>query len=326
MKKIKEDIASRTFETVYLLTGPEGYLRQNLKQALRQALAEEDGMNYTYREGKETDVSELIGIAETLPFFAEKRLILVENSGLFKRGGDELAEYLPQTPDFTVWVFNEEEVDKRSRLYKAADKCGHVVECARLGPQDLESFVLKAFAREKQRVTKDAMELFLERCGDDLGHLVTEQEKLSAYCLGRDVRLEDVEAVTSVTAQNRVFDMLDAIAQGKPREAFRLYEDMKALREPPMRILYLLTQQVNRLLQVKELDKQGLREGAIAEATGMRPFVVKKSLRQAQAFTVRQLRGRLERMAELDAAIKNGELEDALALETVLAEFAGKYD
>ena len=64
---------------------------------------------------------EIIGLADTMPFFAEKRLILMEDSGFFKggAGADELTEYMGGIPESTCLVFVESEVDKRSRLYKA---------------------------------------------------------------------------------------------------------------------------------------------------------------------------------------------------------------
>lgn len=326
MKKLKSDIENGAFEPVYLITGPEAYLRQQAKAAFVRALAGGDGMNYCYREGREAEISEIIGLAETLPFFAEKRLILLENTGLVKKGGEELAEYLPDMPDFTVLVLVEEEADKRSKLYKTIDKCGYIAECDRKTEDELKRFALAGFTKAGRRITPGAMDLFLDRCGDDLGHLVTEQEKLIAYTLGRDIREEDVQAITSVTAQNRVFDMIDAIALGKPREAFLLYEDLVALREPPMRLMYLITQSVNRLLQVKELDRRGLRAEEIARETGLRPFAVKKTLRQAAAFSEERLRLRLEKMAEYDSAVKSGALSDTLAVELILAELGGKYD
>ena len=134
-----------------------------------------------------------------------------------------------------------------------------------LSEEELKKFALSYFAKNGQRITEQAMELFLDRSGDDMGHLVTEMEKLSAYAAGRDIRPEDVLAITSVTAQNRVFEMLDCMLRRQPQAALERYAELTALREPPMRILYLMTQQMNRLLQVKEMDKAGFRQDGIAQ-------------------------------------------------------------
>ena len=76
-------------------------------------------MNYAYYEGKGVEIREVIDLAETLPFFAERRLIVFENTGLFKSSGADLAEYIKTMPETTYFIFVEEEVDKRSKLYKA---------------------------------------------------------------------------------------------------------------------------------------------------------------------------------------------------------------
>ncbi|MBP5154576.1 MAG: DNA polymerase III subunit delta [Lachnospiraceae bacterium] len=327
MQKIKQDLKDGALERVYLIWGPEAYLRRSLKQSIRQSLVGDDEMNYTYREGREIDPAEIRGIAETVPFFAPRRLIVLENTGLFSKGGEEMAELLPDIPPETVLVFVEEEADKRSKLYKAVLKNGYAAECRKMKDEELERFVLAGFRRRKVPITREALDLFLERCGDDLDHISAEQEKLAAYVYGRDgIRPEDVEAVTSVTLQNRVFDMLDAVAFGRPEKAFVLYRDLKALREPPMRILYLLTQQVNRLLQVKEDQARGLREESIAESLGVRTGAVRKYAAQARAFSAEKLAARVEKLVALDTAVKTGELEDEAALELALAEFAGNHD
>ena len=119
MKQLNEDIKTGQLKKVYLLWGQEAYLRKQYRDRLRSALAGEDTMNCHYFQGKDTDTGEIIDLAETLPFLAPRRVIIVEDSGLFKKGGEALAEYLKRAADAAYFVFIEEEVDKRSRLYKA---------------------------------------------------------------------------------------------------------------------------------------------------------------------------------------------------------------
>src|SRR5699024_3618830 len=92
MQTLNQDIRDRNFKRVYLLFGEEGFLKKSYKNRLKEAILGEDTMNYHYFEGKGLNISEIIGLAETMPFFAEHRLILIEDSGLFKSGGEELAE------------------------------------------------------------------------------------------------------------------------------------------------------------------------------------------------------------------------------------------
>mgnify|MGYP000609297008 CR=1 FL=1 len=114
MKNLNADLKNGTFLQVYLLTGEEAYLKNRYKKRLRAAIVgEDDLMNFTAYTGKGIDIRQVIETAETMPFFAERRLIQIEDSGFFKNACPELAEYLPTMPKETYMVFVEQEIDKR---------------------------------------------------------------------------------------------------------------------------------------------------------------------------------------------------------------------
>ena len=132
MQTLNKDLKEGTFKKAYLLFGEEDFLKKSYKNRLKDAIAGEDEMNYNYFEGKGIDIKEIISLADTMPFFAEHRLILLEDTGLFKSsGGEELVEYLPQMPEMTCMVFVESEVDKRNRLYKKVKEVGYAAEFSR---------------------------------------------------------------------------------------------------------------------------------------------------------------------------------------------------
>ena len=116
MQTLNADLKPGEFKRVYLLFGDEGFLKKSYKNRLKDKITGGDTMNYNYYEGKGLDVNEIIGLAETMPFFAEKRLILIEDSGFFKSASEELASYLPSVPETTCLLFVGSEVDKRSKL------------------------------------------------------------------------------------------------------------------------------------------------------------------------------------------------------------------
>ena len=108
MKNIQEDIKTGNFKQAYLLYGEEAYLKQQYKQRLLNALNPDgDTMNFSRFEGKGIEVKELIDLCETLPFFAERRVILLEDTGFFKNKCDELADYLKNLPEYLCMIFVE---------------------------------------------------------------------------------------------------------------------------------------------------------------------------------------------------------------------------
>lgn len=324
MKNLNEDIKKGEFRQVYLLYGEEDYLKNQYKNRLKKAiLQDDDTMNFSSYEGKGIPVQEIIDQAETMPFFAERRLILVENSGFFKNACPQLAEYLPQTPEETIFVFVESEVDKRSKLYKTVKEKGRAVELGRQDDRTLSAWVRSLIKKEGKNITNDGLALFLEKAGDDMENIANELEKLFCYTYEKDfVEARDVEEVCTVTTENRVFDMIRAVAEKRQRQALELYYDLLSLKEPPMRILFLIAREFNQMLLVKDLREQGLDSRAIASKAGIAPFIAKRSLAQAERFKMEVLRRAVADCVEAEEAVKTGKLADRLAVEMLIVQYS----
>ncbi len=325
MKRLLEDIKNNCLKQVYLLCGEEAYLRLQYRDRLRNALAEPgDTMNYHYFEGKDTNPAELIDLSETVPFFAERRVIFVENSGFFKKTCEQLADYLKQLPPTTYFVFIETEVDKRGKLYKAVRDTGRVVEFSSQDEETLKKWVLSLIRKEGKKISGATLHYFLQKTGTDMGNIRRELEKVFCYTLDREAILqEDIDAVCTRLVSNQIFDMVDAIALQKQQEALRLYYDLLSLKEKPMRILALVGRQFNLLLQVKELRKKGYAGRQIAEKTAIPVFFVGKYISQASAFTEAWLRDALEACVQADEAVKTGRLGDVMSVELLLISYSG---
>ena len=319
MQTLNQDIKTGEFKQIYLLYGEEAFLKNSYKNRLKEAIIGDDTMNFARFEGKGLDVDELIRLADTMPFFAERRLILVEDSGFFKSASDALVQYLPSMPDTTILLFVETEVDRRNRLYKKVKDMGYAAELNRQDSAQLARWAGGILTREQKKITKHTMELFLSMAGDDMENIRMELEKLISYTLGREVITdEDVLAVCTVQVTNRIFEMVSAIVNRQPRKAMDLYEDLLTLKEPPMRILFLIARQFNQLLQVKDLMGKGMDKGTIASKLKMQPFVVGKTMPQARQFGREQILSYVEFCVETEEAVKSGRLQDRLAVELLI--------
>ncbi len=324
MQTLNQDIKDHTFKPVYLLFGEEAFLRNSYKKRLQEAIVGDDTMNLSRFEGKGTDADELIRLADTMPFFAERRLILVEDSGFFKNASEALVQYLPSMPGTTCLVFVESEVDKRSKLYKKVKSLGYAAEMGRQDAAQLGRWAGGILSKEGKKITGHTMELFLSMAGDDMENIRMELEKLISYTWGREVITdEDVEAVCTVRVSNRIFEMVSAIVSQQTRRAMELYEDLLTLKEPPMRILFLIARQFNQLLQVKELTEKGLERKTIASRLKLQPFVVGKVIPQARQFSRDQILSYVNLCVEAEEAVKTGRLSDRLAVELLITRQYG---
>lgn len=324
MKSIQEDIKTGNFKQAYLLYGEETYLKQQYKHNLVKALNPDgDTMNFSHYEGKATEVRGIIDLCETMPFFSERRVLLLEDTGFFKNKCDELADYMKELPDYVCMIFSESEVDKRSRMYKAVKGCGRVTEFVRQDEKTLMRWAAGILGKEGKKITQRDMELLLTKTGIDMGNLRMELEKLITYTGERDVvRAEDIEAVCTTQTTNKIFDMVRAVTEKNQRKALELYYDLLTLKEPPMRILFLLAKQFRQLLLTKRLAAEGASQNEIASRLGVPSFVVRNISACARSYTVEELEKAVEDFVDAEEAVKTGRLGDVLSVELLIVKYS----
>lgn len=322
MQKLKQHLKENTFSPVYLLYGQEDYLKKVYRDKLRNAIiSPDDTMNYSYFEGKDMDLTQVRSIADTVPFFSDKRLVVIENSGLFKKQSD-FGEYITQLPDTTNIIFVESEVDKRNKLYKSVQKIGTVSEMNGLNEQDLKIWVATYLQKNQKKITEQNIMLLFQKVGVDMKNLENELEKLICYA-GEEpvITREMLEEVCVVQTEGKIFQMIDAIGSKNQEQALGLYYDLLAVREKPMSILYLLIRHFNILIQIKELARAGLPNGEIASKCGIPPFSVRKYTGQVRNFKTSEIKRSLERCIEVEQQVKTGLLLDQIGVELLIVEF-----
>ncbi len=324
MKNIQEDIKSGNFKSAYLLCGEEAYLKVQYKNKLLKALnPDDDTMNFNHYEGRNIDVKELIDLCETMPFFADRRVVLLEDTGFFKNKCDELADYMKELPDYLCLVFVEDEVDKRSKMYKAVKSCGRIGEFARQDEKTLMQWAAGILKREGKNITQRDMELLLTMTGIDMGNLRMELEKLITYTGDRNVVTRaDIQEVCTTQTQNKIFDMVRAVTEKNQKRALDLYYDLLTLKEPPMRIMFLITRQFQILLNVRDMAGRGMDNQSIAKNAGIPPFAVKRNISQAKGFTMAQLKRALYDGADLEESVKTGRMNDQMAVELFIMKYS----
>lgn len=323
MKVLNQHIKSGDFKPVYLIYGTEDYLRKQYRDKMRQAIVGEDTMNYSYFEGKGISVKELIDLGETLPFFSERRLIVVENSGFFSSAQDEMTAYLKEMPETTCFIFVEKDVDKRNKLFKAVSSLGYAANMTPPDERTLMRWIVGLLKSEGRQMSEGTLRYFLERIDTDMENIRRELDKLVVYTDGRqEIVREDIEAVCTVYTESQVFDMVKAVAEKQQAKALKLYYDLIGQKEAPMRILYWITRQFNQLYQIKDLQNKGYPDHVIAERMGIRDFIVRKNKALCQHFSLAELRQAVEVCVQREEDVKTGRLNDRMAVELLIVRFS----
>ena len=321
MLKIQEELKIKNFSRFHLIYGSERYMVRYYKKSLMENLSSpDDEMNRTIFQGDDVNSAAIADAGQILPFFADKRLLVVQDSGFFKSAND-MVEYLESFPDTTYVIFVEREVDKRNRLYKWISKNGCVTECQTQTEQMLKQWIAGYLKKCEKKISVATVEHLIERAGTDMETLNNELEKVIGYVGDREeIKVADVDAICSGMTVSRIFDMIDAVAAKEKDKALQLYDDLLANKESPMSILYLFSRHINILIQIKELSAMGLNKNEMAKKIGIPPFSVPKYGMQAKSFKRSKLVHMLESRAEYEERFKTGRINDQLAVELFLIQ------
>ncbi|OAT82318.1 DNA polymerase III subunit delta [Desulfotomaculum copahuensis] len=323
---------------VYLFYGEEGYLRAQGEMRFRQALqpAELADFNLDLLDGEVASGLEIVSRAETPPFMAARRLVVVRHARFFTGQGksksaadgeDEpvnlspgeqaLLDYLKDPLPTTCLILNTGyPVDKRRRLFKAVKNAGQVVEFTPLTPRDITRWLSKQARQAGLAIEPEAAALLIERVGRSLFLLASEMEKLTAFAAGgKTISVEDVRRITVPRAEENIFAVVDAIGERRPARALDGIRELLAAGQPGPVIVAMIARQFRLLLQAIELREAGCPAAELARRLEVHPFVARKLSAQAGNFTCAQAAGALRELLALDAAVKSGRQEFYPAME-----------
>lgn len=322
-KELMQDIKAGRVKGVYLLEGVEENIKNAALNALRKKLLPEglEELNENLLENPSVDT--LIAAAETLPFLAERRLVVVrEHPALSGRAEAEerLLEYVAHVPESCVLVFlHQGKADARKKLYKAIQKHGQVVNFAPLSDAELNQWIIRTFAALNKQCTGQTAALLAFTVGSDTALLHTEIEKIAAMTGQQEnIRDEDVLAVATRSIECTVFEMVDAVVAGQEGKAFGLLRDMLKNGSDRISILAMLLRQYRLMQHVKIMQFEKKPPQEIKQKLGIASFAADRCLRQAQAYTGRQVKQAVDICLDTEYQIKSGRMNQEGSLEAAM--------
>ncbi len=326
MRELKKQLQQKIISPCYLFYGTEVYLKTRYTDLLKKVLLEPSAetMNMDIFEGNKQAVSAILDSAETLPFFSDKRFIVVKESGLFQTGrkndSEKMADYLKKIPDTTCILFLETEIDKRGKIYKSVAKNGYVAEMNGLSEKELLYWITRECKKNKFQIETKVAAYLLRIVGGEMIHLEAEIKKLSGFLPeNAQVTTYDIDIICTKSLETKIFDLVNAVANGKPKEAITIYRNLLLMKESPLMVLAMIIRQFRMILQCKILSEQG--ESQIAQKIGLRDFMVKEYLKQAKYFSVNELKQSLEYCLQTDVDIKTGKQNSELAIELLILKY-----
>ena len=301
---------------LYLLYGDEPYLVERaVKKLLERAVDpgfRDFNLNVFY--GNECKGDEVFSSAQTLPMFAERRVVLVKKGGDLSAGAMEiLLSYLQDPSPATCLVLQAEKVDGRKKFFAEFKKRGEMVEFKRPYENQLGPYVRDEVRAAGKKIDGAAAELLAYLVGNNLQELVSQIEKLCIYCGKKEtIGVADVKTIVSDTKVESVFEFTDALGARDLAKALRMLITLLQDGEAPLRVLGAVARHYRQLWQVRELMDRKVPSGDLAKAAGINPYFLKKVTDQARNYQVSELKQVFERMLDLDLAFKSGGNSEAL--------------
>ena len=332
MKELKKQWKQGEFHKCYLFYGTETYLIKNYEEALTEAILPPgaEGLNFDVLEGKKATAAAIMDAAETLPFLNDRRLVLVRGSEFFQKGGRKeegefLVDFVNHLPETTCLLFLEEKAEKNNRLYKAVAKNGMAVDFQPLTEKEIISWLKKSCKGQGLTLADSTAVYLLRKTDNSMENLERELGKLTAYKAGDgEITREDIDDVCSVSLEARIFDLVRAVAEGKTEQTMELYRNLLRMKESPFLVLSLVTRQFRLILESALLSAQGDPNAEIAAKLEIREFAVRDYLKQSKSFSGKQLQEAMRDCLQTDLDIKNGKMEEELAVELLLLRWSGR--
>jgi DNA polymerase-3 subunit delta len=324
---------------VYVLAGEETFLEREAVTALKKRLfgSPEGGPpppgSVTVLDGADVTVGDVLEETTTGSFFAQTKLVLVENAGAFLKGqtvGSEFLEKVRAGSAASVLVLMTTALDRRTAFAKAAEKMGAVVDCGSLstrGPtRELRTWVRERAAHYGLALAFGTEDALIERAGVALAALDQELLKLSLYSADRSpktaVQPADVEALIDRSRTILIYELTDAVVQGDGPKSLRLAQELSRQGMVPGAILGHLGAQFRRLWLIKQRLAEGASVGeACQEAEIRQQFLWERAAHAARSRTVEGLATALQDIAHADRTRKGQaevDLPDDVLVETLV--------
>lgn len=318
-----------TVKNLVLICGDEEYLKTEKKKELLTALGCDGSPDFHVFSGKETDFEEVMDLAETMPMFSARRVLFLDDTGIFKASADDgILNRMQELPDSTCMIFYEHDFDGNNAFAKYFKTAGSIFrfdqvesvrdwKSANATKGEIRTWIRDYLAKGGKKIDSRAVEALVDMSGYNMLNLQTELEKLLS-CPADPITETAIRDICSKNITDRIFDMVDLKLAGNTAGALRLFEEMLSIRVEPMKILYLLGKQFQQVYTIKELESRRMSDGEILSKSGLKDWQLRKLRDRSKGRSMNDLLYLVRLCVEMETKVKNGDMPDRIAAEIIL--------
>ncbi len=319
-------IKNQNSDRCYLLLGEDQWTKSQFVCEIKNKILSlgNEMMNYFELKDKEITLSKIADSIETLPFFADQKLIYIKDSGFLKAGKkedtDKFETLIKTLPEHVVLIIDEKETDKRSKLYKTIHSLYTVIVFDYPGEDKVFEMLRKQAAVLQLNIDSHVLTYFLRNMPEDIAYIMGEFNKLCDYAGTHKVTQSVIDAVCIFSLEKRIFELVKKVAQRNTKEAFQIYHTLIESKESPIGILVLIARQYRVMLQVKYLLKNKIPSKEIASKLKLPFFALKDLAEQVRLYSFKDLQDILIKCLETDKDIKSGKMDGIKRVEVLIME------
>lgn len=315
----------------YLLMGTEKYNLRRRRNEIVRKLIGDDEINISVYRGSEWEISELIADLQTVPFFSDNRVVIMENPAFIvsPKVNDEpfinaLVSYFKKPNESTTFIiYIDQNIDRRRKALNTLVKYMKREVYDTLSEEDFQQAVNEDLRNSGLKLDFDSRNELMQRLPLDLDNWKNELEKLKLY--PEKIDREVIRQLVAKPLESNVFELTNAVNTRNTARAIEVYHDLLVNNKNDIQgLIGLLAGQFRFMLQAVTLMEQGYNQKEIAEQLNCREGRVYMAFKNSGSRNSRQLLKVLDSLAQLDQNIKSGQVNPQLGLELFLVETTRK--
>ncbi len=289
-------------------------LKQRLNESTGTFISKHGDLALERFDAEEADAQDIIDSLQSLPFLAQKKLVVIRNGGANKRLVEQIEQIISSIGDSTDVIFHEPQIDKRTAYFKVLKNKTSFEEFNELDANNLAKWLVEEAKKKQAKLNLADANYLVERLGTNQSLLANELDKLLLY--ETQITRLNIDLLTDPTPQSKIFDLLDAAFGGRKEQALRLYDEQRVQKVEPRAILAMITWQLQQIAIAKMAGNRSIIE--VSKDSGLKEYPLRKAKNLADKLNDKQLKEMVSEALDIDYRAKTTALDMDEALKTYI--------
>ena len=330
---LESEIKKNSIANGYVFCGlDEELIKSSIDPIIKKVLDKDFlDLNFIKIDGLTSTFDEIENACETLPFFGDKKVVLVYRANFLKDKPDkegaktytEILKYIKDLPQHTIlimyYLFNDKrDTPKKNKKLSTLDKYVKVVHCDKLKKDKYYKKIEDIFKENGRTIGKVQLKYIADKVQNNFDIIKREIDKLDCYALGRELTKEDIDKLIPNKSEDDIFDLVEYISLRKVEKAIDLLDELLFKADQHMLIISSIGNHFKRLYEIKTYLLKGKKLEFFISKYRLPQFVCEKLMNQASKFSLKQLNQLIKVCINTEIKLKSSTTDKQMEMELML--------